>query len=133
MLRVYDKLVEYDEMTIDKRERRGLKQLLDALAAILVENVESEYDRLLCFDDIVVTDVADTRPTQGTLERLMAAGVIVLLTANRPSHQTDRGHLRVIEDLQSGFWDFSMRAVCVRGLKMSLVTDTKYVRLMSPR
>jgi hypothetical protein len=59
-----------------------------------------------------VTDFADTRPTQGTLERLMAAGVVVTLTANRPSHETDCIHLRVNEDWQLllGFLDES----CVR-------------------
>jgi hypothetical protein len=35
-LSVYDKLIEYDEMTVEERERRGLEQPLDAVVAILV-------------------------------------------------------------------------------------------------
>jgi predicted ATPase len=80
---MYVKLIEYDEMTVDELERRGLVQSLDAVAAILVGNVTSKYDGLVGFDEIVVTDVADTQPTQCTLERLMAAGIVVALTANR--------------------------------------------------
>jgi predicted ATPase len=107
MLGVYDKLFDYDAMTVDERERRGFEQPLDAVAARLVGNATSEYGGLLCFDEFVVTDVADARLTQGTLERLMAAGVVVTLTANRPPHETDRSHLRVNEDWRRflGFLD----------------------------
>lgn len=68
------------------RDRRAkLAQNQDDLIGALADDV-IEDARLLCFDEVQVTDIGDAMILGRLFERILDAGVVIVATSNRPPH-----------------------------------------------
>lgn len=114
MLAAYERLHEYDQMSVADRRFYGYDHPLDAVVAsgFLGEGDMTKSGGLLCFDEFQVADVGDARLIQGILQRILDCGVVVTLTANRPPDEIDRSQLRDSADFRA-FLDF-LDARCER-------------------
>ena len=94
MLRSYQLMHEYDQMSFAERFSLDLHHPLDAVVNLGLLHLEDGTQiGLLCFDEFQIGDVGDARLVMGILMRLLEKGVVVVFTSNRPPWEINRSQL----------------------------------------